>query len=37
MHEDTLAHVDLFAGLDKKDLQLLAALARNASIAQAQH
>ncbi len=24
MHEDTLAHVDLFAGLDKKDLQLLA-------------
>jgi CRP/FNR family transcriptional regulator, cyclic AMP receptor protein len=24
MHEDTLARVDLFAGLDKKDLQLLA-------------
>ena len=24
MHEDTLAHVDLFAGLEKKDLQLLA-------------
>ncbi len=24
MHEDTLSHVDLFAGLEKKDLQLLA-------------
>jgi CRP/FNR family transcriptional regulator, cyclic AMP receptor protein len=24
MHEDTLGHVDLFAGLDKKDLQLIA-------------
>jgi CRP/FNR family transcriptional regulator, cyclic AMP receptor protein len=24
MHEDTLARVDLFAGLEKKDLQLLA-------------
>lgn len=24
MHENTLAHVDLFAGLDKKDLQALA-------------
>jgi CRP/FNR family cyclic AMP-dependent transcriptional regulator len=24
MHEDTLGRVDLFAGLDKKDLQLLA-------------
>lgn len=24
MHEDTLASVDLFAGLEKKDLQLLA-------------
>jgi len=25
MHEDTLGRVDLFAGLDKKDLQLLGA------------
>ncbi len=24
MHEDTLAHVELFAGLDKKELHLLA-------------
>jgi CRP/FNR family cyclic AMP-dependent transcriptional regulator len=24
MHEDTLAHVELFAGLEKKDVQLLA-------------
>jgi CRP/FNR family transcriptional regulator, cyclic AMP receptor protein len=24
MHEDTLARIDLFAGLDKKDLQLIA-------------
>jgi CRP/FNR family transcriptional regulator, cyclic AMP receptor protein len=28
MHEDTLAHVDLFAGLEKKDLQLLAVACR---------
>lgn len=28
MHEDTLAHVDLFAGLEKKDLQLLASACR---------
>jgi CRP/FNR family transcriptional regulator, cyclic AMP receptor protein len=28
MHEDTLAHVDLFAGLEKKDLQLLAGACR---------
>jgi CRP/FNR family cyclic AMP-dependent transcriptional regulator len=26
MHEDTLAHVDLFSGLDKKDLQLLGSM-----------
>ena len=25
MHEDTLARVDLFRGLDKKDLRILAA------------
>ena len=24
MHEDTLAHVDLFSGLDKKELRLIA-------------
>jgi CRP/FNR family transcriptional regulator len=28
MHEDTLAHVELFAGLEKKDLQLLAGSCR---------
>ena len=28
MHEDTLAHVELFAGLEKKDLQLLAGACR---------
>jgi CRP-like cAMP-binding protein len=28
MHEDTLAHVDLFAGLEKKDLQQLAGACR---------
>ncbi len=28
MHEDTLAHVELFAGLEKKDLQQLAAACR---------
>ena len=28
MHEDTLARVDLFAGLEKKDLQQLAAACR---------
>ena len=28
MHEDTLSHVDLFAGLEKKDLQLLAGACR---------
>jgi CRP/FNR family transcriptional regulator, cyclic AMP receptor protein len=28
MHEDTLAHVELFAGLEKKDLQLLASACR---------
>jgi len=28
MHEDTLARVDLFAGLDKKDLQLLGGACR---------
>lgn len=28
MHEDTLAHVELFAGLEKKDLQQLAGACR---------
>ena len=28
MHEDALAHVELFAGLEKKDLQLLAGACR---------
>ena len=28
MYEDTLAHVELFAGLEKKDLQLLAGACR---------
>ncbi len=28
MHEDILARVDLFAGLEKKDLQLLAGACR---------
>jgi CRP/FNR family transcriptional regulator, cyclic AMP receptor protein len=28
MHEDTLAHVELFAGLEKKDVQLLAGACR---------
>ena len=28
MHEDTLAHVELFAGLEKKDLQILAGSCR---------
>lgn len=28
MYEDTLAHIDLFAGLDGRDLQLLASVCR---------